>query len=58
MDSPAQVQALDSMGKKQPTLPVNIVDVIQKAEIVCMSYREYEFIESQKHISLEYSAKC
>ena len=28
----AQIQSLDGIGKKRPTFPVNILDVIQRAK--------------------------
>ncbi len=37
IDKPAQIQALDGMKKKRPSFPVNILDVMQKAELICRS---------------------
>ena len=34
IDKLAQIQALDGMRKNRPIFPVNILDVIQKAELV------------------------
>ena len=58
IDKSAQIQALDGMKKKRPFFPVSILDVMQKAELICRSenichsentnsvnteFREYEY---------------
>ena len=47
MDKPAPIKALDGMRRKRPIFPVNILDVIRQAELVCMSYREHKFFDRQ-----------
>ena len=47
-DKPAQIQAFDGMKKKQPTFPINILDVIQKVEVLC--YSEMNSLNLKTHL--------
>ena len=53
IDKAAKSQALDGMGEKRPTFLVSILDVIQKAEVLCRSVNTNSM--NPKHIPPEYS---
>ena len=50
IDKPAQVQALDAMKTNRPTFPVNILDVIQKVELVSR-LENMKLLSPEAHLS-------